>query len=86
MKIIRLFMVNTKAEYFIDFIIENIQVKHNFNGLLASHYGCNVFDSSTTRMEYLKPNIKPFAIEVNSRTKINILNIPITILEKVAYD
>lgn len=54
------FMKKSQSSTFKDFIIEFPQLKDNFKGLINSHYSFDIFNSTTAKNEYLKPDIHPF--------------------------
>lgn len=54
------FMLRSSADNFKDFIAEFPQLKSNFKGLMAHHYGFDIYNSDKAKKEFLEPDLTPF--------------------------
>ncbi len=59
-KAVNHFKEKSKSDNFKDFIIEFPALKHNFRGLIAAHYGFDIYNSEKAKKEFLKPDLLPF--------------------------
>lgn len=54
------FILKSESDNFQDFITEFPRLKHNFKGLMDSHYSVDIFSSKNSKKEYLEPDLLPF--------------------------
>jgi len=54
------FVLKSGSDNFQDFIAESPRLKHNFKGLMDSHYAADIFTSEKAKKEYLSPDLLPF--------------------------
>lgn len=54
------FMLKSDSDNFKDFISEFPQLKSNFKGLMACHYGIDIYNSDKAKKEFLEPDLVPF--------------------------
>ncbi|MEO0732127.1 MAG: hypothetical protein AAFZ52_04795 [Bacteroidota bacterium] len=59
-KAVHHFILKSRSDNFPDFIREFPQLKHNFKGLLACHYGFDIYRSERAKREFLTPDLLPF--------------------------
>ncbi len=60
-KVVHHFIEKAKAEDFNSFIIEFPRLKHDFIGLLKTHYERDIFNDESARQEYLEPDLAAFS-------------------------
>ena len=54
------FMLKSNSDNFKDFILEFPKLKYNFNELMDSHYGFDIYNSDQAKREFLEPDLIPF--------------------------
>ncbi|MEO9802830.1 MAG: hypothetical protein ABJF04_06265 [Reichenbachiella sp.] len=59
-KMINHFVGQSNSSNFYDFVSEFPQLKSNFKGLISSHYGIDIFNSTKAKKEYIAPDLLPF--------------------------
>lgn len=59
-KIVNHFMQRTNSNKFQDLIDEHPRLVTNFKGLIASHYGFDIYNNDKAKKAYLEPDLIPF--------------------------
>lgn len=59
-KAVHQFMKKSKADGFSNFIAEFPELRNNFKGLLACHYGFDILNSEKARTTFMDPDLIPF--------------------------
>ena len=60
-KIVYHYMQEAKDDNFFDFILKFPELKTDFKALVESHYSFDIFNSVKAKMEFIKPDLIPFA-------------------------
>lgn len=54
------FKLKSTTVNFQDFMLENPRLKNNFKELLSQHYKTDIFNSTTAKRKFVKPELLPF--------------------------